>query len=330
MVSISSTRAAGTRGVTAIAAAVAMAGIVASGPAVADWPERPIQVLVPFEAGGTTDILARLFQQAIAENEILPEPIAILNTPGRHFTAGAIQHKQASPDGYHFMILQTALLLAEASGVTTDVSYRDFELVAATGRACLHPYVRDDSPYHTLQELMDAARDQPDTLLFGVNIGAINHAAGAYLEGSYPGAKFRFVQIGGGPATYTAIRGEQIQVAVMSSSEYANFRDGGIRALGYTGPERHPDLPDIPTVREQGFDFDFCLESYWFAPKGTPQEAVEGFADALEAAMATDQMQEAFVRQYTDPLFVRGDALVEHMARTYEGLEPVGRQMMGQ
>ena len=84
---------------------------------------------------------------------------------------------------------------------------------------------------------METAKAKPSTLVFGVNIGALNHMAGVFMEQTYPGAKFRFVQIGGGGENYAALKGAQTQVSVLSSSEYQNFKSGGVHALGYTGPK---------------------------------------------------------------------------------------------
>jgi putative tricarboxylic transport membrane protein len=312
-------------------ATVGMAAAMAIGagaPAAADWPERPLKVIVPFAPGGTSDTMARIVQRAIADEQILPQPISVVNVGGRHFSVGAIQAKNEVADGSAFLLLHIALLTGEAAGVVTDVSYRDFEHVAVTGGTCLTPIVHRDAPWETLEELMEEARANPDSLIFGVNIGAINHAAGVFMEETYEGAKFRFVQIGGGAENYAALIGGQTQVGVISASEYSNFRDGDIRALGYTGAERHPDIPELETMREQGLDFTFCIENYWFAPPGTPEEAVAGMADALEQALQTDAVREAFKAQYTDPVFMRGDEMTAHLDRIYEEFLPIAEAMV--
>jgi tripartite-type tricarboxylate transporter receptor subunit TctC len=293
-------------------------------PAAAEWPEKPIKVVVPFGPGGSSDLLARLVQQAAQEKNLSPQPITVINQKG-HFSVGATQVKNAEPDGYTFLVLHIALLSGEILDPGKNLSYRDFEPVALTGGFCVYPAVLDDSKYKSLDDLMADAKAHPSSILFGVNIGAINHMAGVMLEQSRPGTKFRFVQIGGGAENYAALKGKQTQVAVLSDSEYANFKSGGVRALGYTGPKRSENEPDIPTVRELGYNFDFCVNSYWFAPKGTPKEAVDGMASLLEKAMATDTMKDGMKKLALSTEFMRGEAFRKNLDDTYKAIEPVAK-----
>lgn len=306
--------------------AASLAALFAA-PAHAIWPERPIRVVVPFAPGGTSDIIARNLQRVIQEQNMLPQPLTILNVTG-HFSVGATQVKNATPDGYTFLLLHIALLAGEIVDPRRNLSYRDFAPVALTGGFCLHPIVRADSPHRTLTDVLTAARDRPGTILFGVNIGAINHMAGVFMEQTFPGARFRFVQIGGGAENYAALTGNQTAFAVISSSEYQNFRSGPIRALGYTGPERLAATPDLPTMREQGLAFDFCVNNYWFAPRGTPAEAIDGMANALQRAMASDAMRAIQAQQASTTEFLRGEAFARNLEATFRAIEPIARASM--
>lgn len=312
-----------------IASTALLAATVAAPRADAAWPERPIRVIVPFAPGGTSDTLARNLQRVIQEQNLLPQPLTIINIGG-HYSVGATQAKNATPDGYTFLLLHIALLTVDVIDPRRGLSYRDFEPVALTGGFCLHPVVRNDSPFRTLRDLMNAAREQPGTLIFGVNIGAINHMFGVMLERASPGSRFRFVQIGGGAENYAALTGGQTQVAVISSSEYQNFKSGPIRVLGYTGTQRLTLEPEIATMRELGFDFDFCINNYWFAPRGTPREAIDGMGTALERAMASEAMRQVMARQASTSDFLRGDAFRTQLEATYRFIEPVARAAMPQ
>ncbi len=197
---------------------------------------------------------------------------------------------EASPDGHTFLLIHIALMGGEGSGAL-NFGWRDFEPVAATGEFCVLPMVRKDSGINSVQELLSEAKTNPDSLIFGANLGAINHLAGVMLQELEPGAKFRFVQIGGGTANYTALTGAQTNATVLSGAEVVKFTrmpDGSenpeaqIKPLAYTGSARFDQLGDLPTMKELGYDMEFCIKSWWFAPKGTPQEAVDGFAKALE------------------------------------------------
>jgi tripartite-type tricarboxylate transporter receptor subunit TctC len=224
--------------------------------------------------------------------------------------------------------MHLALLSGEVVDPNRKLSYRDFEPVALTGGFCLHPVVREDAPWKTLQELLDAAKAQPSTIIFGVNVGALNHLGGGMLEAAFPGAKFRFVQIGGGAENFAALKGANTQVSMLSSSEYQNFKSGGVRALGYTGTERLKLEPEIKTMREQGLDFDFCINNYWLAPKGTPKEAIDGMAAMLQKAMASPEMQAAQTKQASSSEFLSGPAFQKSLDDTFKKMEPVARTLV--
>ncbi|GAB4168060.1 MAG: tripartite tricarboxylate transporter substrate binding protein [Thalassobaculales bacterium] len=309
------------RTLAAAAAAVSLAAFGAA-PALAAWPEKPIKVVVPFGPGGTTDVLARNLQRVIQEQNLSPQPVTILNVGG-HFSVGSTQVKNTAPDGHNFLVIHLALLTGEIVDPARKLSYRDFDPVALTGGFCLHPVVMDNSPFKTLKDMMEEAKAKPSTLIFGVNIGALNHMAGVFMEKTYPGAKFRFVQIGGGAENFAALKGGQTQVGVLSSSEYQNFKGAGVRALGYTGPQRLELEPNIATMREQGLDFDFCINNYWFAPKGTAKEAIDGMANLLEKAMALPAMREIMKKQASSSDFLKGPAFAKSLDDTFAAVRPV-------
>jgi putative tricarboxylic transport membrane protein len=309
----------------ALSTALALA-LAAAAPVHAAWPDKPVKVVVPFEPGGTSDLLGRLVQKAVEDQKLLPQPITIVNVKG-HFSIGSIQLKNAPPDGYNFLLVQLALLSGEVVDPSRGVSYRDFEPVALTGGFCLHHIVRDDAPWKTLDDLVKAAKAAPGTILFGVNIGALNHMGGGYLERA-TGAKFRFVQIGGGAGNYAALKGSQTQTTMLSGSEYANFKAGGVRSLGYTGPKRLASEPDVPTTKELGLGYEFCINNYWFAPKGTPKEAIDGLANALEKAMASEQVQKTQAERASTAEFLKGAAFRKHLDDTFKDVEPVAKQLV--
>lgn len=294
-----------------------------AGGASAAWPERPVKLIVPFAPGGTSDQVARVFQRAFEEENLLPQPLTVINVGG-HWSVGARQAKDARPDGYTLLLIHPAIIGGEASEAV-DFGYRDFAPVAATSESCTIAVVREDSPFQTLEALLAAARGQPDTIVFGVNIGGNNHLAALLLQESAPGARFRFTQVGGGSDTFKQLAGGHIQAGVLGRPEYASFKGGGIRPLAYLAAERHPQLADVPTAKELGFDAEYCPSNWWLAPKGTPPEAVAGMAAALERAMGTDLVRREFQNRLFEPLFVKGDAFAERLAATYERLAPVAK-----
>lgn len=292
------------------------------------WPDKPLKVVIPFGPGGSSDLMARLLQKTIEDEKLLPQPMAVVNVKG-HFSIGAMQTKNAAPDGTNFLVLHLALLSGEVVDPSKGISYRDFEPVAMTGGFCLHHTVRDDAPWKSLDDLVKAAKEKPGTILFGVNIGALNHLGGGYLEKA-TGAKFRFVQIGGGSENYAALKGAQTQTTMLSSSEYSNFKAGGMRSLGYTGPTRLESEPNVPTTKELGLGYEFCINNYWFAPKGTPKAAIDGMANALEKAMASPALRKVQAERASTIEFLKGEAFKKNLDDTFKNMEPIAKTLVTQ
>ncbi|MDW4497216.1 tripartite tricarboxylate transporter substrate binding protein [Sulfitobacter sp. D35] len=316
--------------VIGLALAAMLAG---AGMAQAEWPEKPVKLVVPFKPGGTSDQMARVLQASLEDAGALAQPLTVVNVGG-HYSIGSRQVLEAEADGYNFLIIHIALMGGEGTGAL-DFSWRDFKPVAATGEFCLAPMVRKDSGIETVEQLLEKVKAEPDTMIFGANLGAINHMAGIMLQNLEEGAKFRFVQIGGGTANFTALTGNQTGATVLSGAEVVNFTllpdgsenpDSQIRPLAYTGSERFDGLPDLPTMKELGYDMNFCVKNWIFAPKETPDEVVEKFNAALEQATQTDRYQEFLTSKGFAPTFLTGADLQADLDATWEAIEPVAKQ----
>ena len=181
-------------GLTLLWIAAVFAVFVAA-PVQAAWPEKPVKLIVPFKPGGSSDQTARVFQKAIEDNDLMSQKLTIVNIGG-HYTVGSRQAMEAKPDGYTFLLIHKALMGAQGGGMI-DFGHADFEPVAETSEFCLVSAVReDDSRFTDVKSLLKKATDEPDSLIFGANLGALNHMAGIQLQNTTPGANFRFVQIG--------------------------------------------------------------------------------------------------------------------------------------
>ena len=273
-----------------------------------NYPERPIKVLVPFGAGGGSDTFARILQRAIEENDLLPQPIVIINVPGAGGTVGSRQAMEADPDGYTLLCLHEGIISAKYAGIT-DYGPEVFEPVAGTGEVGNVIAVAGDSKYENLDQLLADAAARPEQVVFSANIGAPSHFIGLMLEKAQQGAQFRYTQTGGGAKRFAALAGGHIDVSAFSLAEYMQFKSAGLRALAYCGENRHPAAPEIPTALEQGFDVVISTMQFWWAPKNTPPERIKIVADVLEKSMQTPQVQESLKAIYTDDVFLTGQPL---------------------
>ena len=278
-----------------------------------EFPRKPIKVVVPFGPGGDSDTFARIMQKTIRDHELLPQPLVILNVPGAGGAIGSRRVRDAAPDGYTILNLHEGILTSKYAG---RVSYgpEAFRPIAATAMSNLVICVREESSYKDLRDLLEAAAGQPDAILFGMAQGTPTHFAGRRLEKAGGDVRFRMVASGGGAKRRNDLVGKHIDATPFSLAEYIGFEGGGVRAIAYLAEGRHPELPDVPTARELGYEVVMPHVHYWWAPKSTPEMAVERIADVLEAAMATDYLRGKLAETRTEPLFLRGAALDTHLA----------------
>ncbi len=279
----------------------------------ARYPSRPIKIVVPFAAGGGTDTFARLFKKAIEDHRLLPQPTVIINVDGAGGTIGSRRVKTARPDGYTVLLLHQAILTAKAYG-TVPYGPEAFTPVAATGEIGLVIAVPRDAPHRDLRDLLESAHDPTGGPAFGANLGAPSHFAGLQLERLDPGARFRFVQTGGGAKRFAALRGGHIDVTVFSIEEFVRFSSGGTRGVAYLGTERHEAAPDVPTATEQGYDLFSRDMHFWWVPKGTPRARIDTLAAALEAACETEFMKQRLAEIFCAPVFLSGEKLAQRLA----------------
>ena len=273
------------------------------------YPRRPIKVVVPFGPGGSSDTFVRVIQKAIADEKMLSQPLVIINRGGGSATIGSRSVKTARADGYTLLNLHDSIFTAQLSG---KVPYgpEAFEPIAATGRASLVVVVADSSPHQTLRDLLETARDKPDTVGFGTNVGAPSHFAGLVLEKAMSGARFRYIQSGGGQQRYTKLLGGHLEVGVFSIDEFVAYgADGRIRALAVLSPRRQSSLEEVPTALEQGFDVVEHITQYWWAPRGTSPARIEIIAGVLRRAMRSETAMAWFRQNHIQPIFAEGDDL---------------------
>ena len=286
------------------------------------YPLKPITVIVPFNAGGESDVFARMIQHAASHHKLLGQELVIQNIGGAGATIGSGRARKADPDGYTMMILHEALLTAQSSG---KVSYgaESFEPIAATGKTRLIIAVRDDSPYQTLSEIMAAAAETPDRLVFAANLGAPVHYAGLILERQLPGSAFRYTQTGGGAERFADVVGGHADVSAFSLGEYIDYKAAGLRAIAISAPQRDPRVPEIPTAREQGFDFVHANMHFWWFPKGTDRAKIDRIAKFLEECMQTDIVQNQLATRLSAPLILTGEKMHDELADRISKIQSV-------
>ena len=288
-----------------------------------DYPSRPIQVVVPYGAGGGSDTFVRTIQKGIVQDDLLSQPLVIMNVPGGGATSGSRKVKDASLDGYKILCLHNAIITAKLAK-TVDYGVEAFEPIAMTGELSLVIMVRDDAPYDDLRDLLNEAKRRPKQIKFGANKGAPAYFATLHMQRVWEGAAFNIVSGDGGAERYSKLLGGHLDAGIFSLSEYFDYRlsnvpsDQNIRAIAVMATDRHPSIPDVPCSMEQGVPVLLSNAHYWWAPKGTPKEIVDRLADVFQKAMKNEMVAGELKRLRVDPVFLRGDALDQRLDETVE------------
>ncbi|AKR54615.1 hypothetical protein GCM10011321_22140 [Youhaiella tibetensis] len=266
------------------AALAALTLALATGGALAEYPDRPITLIVPWSAGGGTDATGRIIATMLEEK--LGQPINVVNRTGGGGVVGHEEIKAATPDGYTLGIITTELSMYKAVG-SADMTYQDFTLLGLYNADPSAVFVKADSPYKTIEELADAIKKAPNSIkASGANFGGLNHLSWVSLvqQLGAPADQAFWVPTDGATPSLQLLASGAIDVAVSQFPEAQPLVDAGeIRPLAYLGNEANPKQPDVRPVKEAlGIDFAIAGWRGVGAPKGLPEDVTKKISAALE------------------------------------------------
>ena len=239
------------------------------------WPSKPISLIVPFPAGGTTDVLARAIGVELAK--VVGQPVIVENKPGAGATLGADYVAKAKPDGY--TLLMGAVHHTIATSVYKKLPYDFQKDLAPVTTVALVPnvlVVNPNVPARTVKELLAMAKAEPGKLTYGSNgNGTGQHLIGAQFEGMSGVSLLHVPYKGSGPLTVDLLGGQITMSFDTITPVLPQIRSGKLRALAVTTLKRSPALPEVPTLDESGLKgFDLGTWFGMLAPAATPQEVV--------------------------------------------------------
>ncbi len=257
------------------------------------FPEKSIDLVVAFPAGGGSDTAARTMQPSLEET--LGESFVILNKAGGGGAVGTAQVAAAAPDGY------TWLIIAIGPGATQphlqDLPYdpSSFVPVTVVNNEPLLVVVPPDSPLQTLDDLK-AAATSGDLTWAAPPVGGVPHMTGELILQELGGSA-RMVPFDGTGPGMTAVLGGQVDVAsIPVGTAIQHVQSGTARALAITSAERLPGLPDVPTLKEEGVDIEVTNWNGIALPAGTPDEIVDTVYEAVQTALQSDAYQDLLAR----------------------------------
>jgi len=288
-----------------IVALLALAGIIISTSAAIadDYPSRPVKIIVPFGAGGPTDVYTRAIAEELRKS--LHQPFIMENRPGAGTTIGTDVVAKAPPDGY-------TLLMVSGTQTVNETLYahkpyqlmRDLVPIAPLIDSDLVLVVHPSVPAKTVGELLALARAKPGTLNYGSSgPGSNYHMAGELLK-NLTGIDIVHVPYKGSTGARNDILGGQIQILFDSVPTMApQIKAGLVRALGTSGKTRSAILPDVPTMAEAGVPgFNATLWVGFMAPAGTPKPIVDKLHDEIAKILRRPDIKQAWEKTGATPL----------------------------
>jgi tripartite-type tricarboxylate transporter receptor subunit TctC len=274
------------------------------------YPTRPITIVNAFPPGGINDIVTRPL--ATVMETVLKQPVVVDTKAGAAGQVGAQVVASAKPDGYTLLSHNTGISgYAEVDklfGRPVKTQRSDFITLARIVADPVLLLVNDQQPFKTLKEFMDAVRAKPDALVFssGGLYGA-THLPLAYLEKAAGPLKVRHLPTNGGGPAITAVLGNNAQVTTQSvSATLQHIKAGKLRPLANFAAQRSSVLPDVPTLKELGFDAEYYLWVGLFAPKGTPAPIVATLRQAIDKSVHTEQFKTALTNAGQELAYLDG------------------------
>lgn len=270
----------------------------------ADYPTRPITLVVPFPPGGSTTVMARNVADKLSTT--LGQPIVVENRGGAGGTIGTRFVAKAPADGYTILLSYTATM-AIAPAMNANAGYdplKDFAPIGMIGTAPSVLVVHPSMPVHSVAELIAYAKKAPAPLQYGSpGVGTVNHLAGEYLANE-AGIKLLHVPYkGNGPALTDLLGGHIPMMFVPIPVAIGNIKAGTLRGLAIASAKRSNLLPDLPTLVESGIpNFEVALRYGLVAPAGTPRAVITLLNKELNSALATEDVKNRLATEGAEAL----------------------------
>lgn len=300
--------------------------------AVADdvYPSKPIAMIVPFPPGGMADITGRPF--AASMEKFLGQKIVVENRQGAGGGIGMAQAAKARPDGYTLLMALSSISIIPVADTLLDrapmYQLKDLVPIALVSADPTLLMVRADSPWKTVKQFVDDARRRPDAITYGSSgvYGSL-HVAMETLALATDIRLHHVPYTGAGPAVIALMGGHIDALASAAGPVIQQIKAGKLRALAGWGDTRIAALPDVPTLKELGYDAEFYLWSGLFAPAGTPDAAIQTLRKAAKQAVQDPQFKTAMAAIETPVFYLDAPEFQKFWDRDAKRLDMVVRKI---
>lgn len=262
----------------------------------AAYPERPIKLIVPWAAGGDTDNIFRPFAPLLQKR--LGQTVVIANVGGASGTKGAKEAKDSPADGYTLYAVHDYIHSTYWAGVA-DVKYDDFEPICLISSTASVLTASPKTPWHSLKDLIADAKKRPGQITVGATLASTSHFFPALIEKA-TGVKFKYVSYEGLAPRMNAILGGHVDLTDSNLTQKGKVEAGQLKFLGIATEKRHPEMKNVPTLKEQGVAVVYDVNRGIMAPKGTPAPVIAKLESSCQAAAKEPAFAQAMKLQGTD------------------------------
>ena len=308
--------------ITAAAMALCVPILAAPAAYAADYPRRPINIVVPYAAGGGVDTYARAL--AAAAEDTIPVPVVIVNKAGSGGLNGAQSVVGARPDGYTVMLTSGgSFLLSTLTRDTQIDALQSFDFVGQVGDLTTSLIVPMNSPFQTAQDVIEAANANPGSLRWAHSGRGGFHYVGGLGFLANNGLEAQDVPFRGGGPTRAALIGEQADFGFLGIQQLAGF-EGQLRALAVNADTRDSIMNDVPSFAELGIPFARVSSPVvMLAPKGTPAEVIAYLETALDEITAKPGFAETLAASGTAPAYADAAEVETRLTAMKADVEPL-------
>lgn len=280
--------------------------------ALSQYPSRPIKIVIANPPGGDDDTLSRFVAQAITGE--LGQPVIVENRGGGATTVGGMAVAQAAPDGYTLLCVHMASIIQTVLRDKLQYNLKSFTPIIGIGGYPVALVVSPKSPIKTFDDLKAAASTGDGVTFASAGAGTLAHLTCVRFLKAI-GGKGTHVAYKNNPEGLQALAGGFTEIMFPSVREAANLRkDGLVRVLAVTAPQRIENMPDVPTMTELGYpQIDSRLWYSYVAPVGTPQEIIDRLAEVIQKAVQSPAFVERFAPQSFQPDLIKGAALAQYL-----------------
>jgi tripartite-type tricarboxylate transporter receptor subunit TctC len=304
--------------------AIVLAAVATVAGAQDNYPNKPIQMVVPFPPGGVADITGRPTAQIMSK--MLKQPIVIVNKPGAGGAIGMATVAKGRPDGYTLLMALSSVSIIPVAerlqGRTPSYSLKELAPIALVSADPTVLVVRADGPYKSVKDFVAAAKANPGKINYSSSgvYGTLHVAMEIFANAA--GIKLYHIPYQGGGPAVAALLGSQVEaLASGPSAAIGQIKGGRMRALAVWGDKRLASMPDVPSMKELGYDAEFYIWSGLFVPAGTPAAITTKLRNTVRQVVSEPEFKDAMAKIETPIAYLDAPEFAKFVERDAKRLE---------